>query len=207
MTANGSEGRGFSPAVKLQSKRALASEAISQSLLNKKLAGFAFAVLCLLAAAPGVRAQASAPEMKVVQPQDVKALIAANKGKVVFLNFFATYCVPCHTEFPDIEKLQTKYKDKGLQVIEVSMNDVTDAAEKAEMQKYLSEQKPPFTVYIASSIDDQFYKDVDARWAAQGEALPMTTIYDRDGKEAHFYIKALALPDMEHDVTPLLAAH
>jgi thiol-disulfide isomerase/thioredoxin len=156
-------------------------------------------------AVPAARAQ-SAPEMKVVQPKDIKDLVAANKGKVVFLNFFATYCVPCHTEFPDIEKLQSKYKDAGLQVVEVSMNDVTDPAEKAEMLKYLQEQKPPFAVYIASSTDDDFYKAIDPRWAAQGEALPMTTIYDRDGKEAHFYQKALTFPDMERDVTPLLAA-
>ncbi len=135
----------------------------------------------------------------------MKDLIAANKGKVVFLNFFATYCVPCHTEFPDIEKLQTKYGDK-LQVVEVSMNDVTDAAEKAEMAKYLEEQKPPFPVYIASTTDDSYYQGIDARWA-KSEALPMTMIFDKDGKEAHFYEKALTLADMEHDVTPLLAAN
>jgi thiol-disulfide isomerase/thioredoxin len=159
----------------------------------------------LLFAPQGLRAQsASAPDMKIVQPQDVKALIAANKGKVVFLNFFATYCVPCHKEFPDIIKLQNKYKD-SLQVVEVTMNDVSDASEKAEMTKYLNEQKPPFPVYFASSIDDDFYKGVDAKWAADGEALPMTTIFDRDGKVAHFYEKALTLEDMEHDVAPLLA--
>jgi thiol-disulfide isomerase/thioredoxin len=174
-----------------------------------RLSTLAFVALGMVAAfafvGPAVRAQSSEADLKAVQPQDVKDLIAANKGKVVFLNFFATYCVPCHTEFPEIEKLQKKYPDK-LQVIEVSMNDRTDAAEKAEMLKYLQEQKPPFTVYIASSTDDDYYKAIDPRWAAQGEALPMTTIYDRDGKEAHFYQKALTLAEMEQDVTPLLGA-
>jgi thiol-disulfide isomerase/thioredoxin len=164
----------------------------------------ALGALCLsVGAGRGVRAQSST-ELKSVDPQAIKALIAANKGKVVFLNFFATYCVPCHTEFPDIMKLQTKYKD-SLQVVEVSMNDRTDAAEKAEMLKYLEEQKPPFPVYIASSTDDDFYKLMDPRWA-QSEALPMTMIFDRDGKEVHFYQKALALADMEHDVAPLVAS-
>lgn len=168
----------------------------------------ALAILAVAAIAPHpLRAGAdTAPEMKIVQPQDIKALIAANKGKVVFLNFFATYCVPCHKEFPDIIKLQNKYKD-GLRVVEVSMNDASDASEKAEMQKYLEEQKPPFAVYLASSIDDDFYKGVDAKWQADGEALPMTTIYDTNGNVVHFYEKALTLEEMEHDVTPLLAAH
>jgi thiol-disulfide isomerase/thioredoxin len=143
-------------------------------LAVRKLVSIALATVLLLAASPRIaRAQsASAPEMKVVTPKDVHALIAANKGKVVFLNFFATYCAPCHKEFPDIIKLQ---------------------------------DKPPFPVYIASSIDDDFYKGVDARWAAQGEALPMTMIFDRSGKEVHFYQKALTLEDMEHDVAPLLS--
>ena len=171
-----------------------------------KLLFVALAAVLLLAASPRVaRAQsASAPEMKVVTPKDVHALIAANKGKVVFLNFFATYCAPCHKEFPDIVKLQDKYKS-DVQVIEISMNDVSDASDKAEMAKYLTETKPPFPVYIASSIDDDFYKGVDARWAAQGEALPMTMIFDRSGKEVHFYQKALTLEEMEHDVVPLIS--
>jgi thiol-disulfide isomerase/thioredoxin len=166
----------------------------------------AFGVLCVLAlAGRGISQQSTAQkDLKAVDPKDVKNLVAANKGKVVFLNFMATYCVPCHTEFPDIIKLQTKYKD-SLQVIEVSMNDRSDAAETTELTKYIAELKPPFTVYIATSTDDQYYKDVDARWA-QSEALPMTMIFDRDGKEVHFYQKALTIADMERDVTPLLAA-
>jgi thiol-disulfide isomerase/thioredoxin len=171
-----------------------------------KLLAVALVALAFLAVSPqAARAQAaSAPEMKVVTPKDVHVLIAANKGKVVFLNFFATYCAPCHKEFPDIIKLQDKYKS-DVQVIEISMNDVTDPSDKAEMAKYLIETKPSFPVYIASSIDDDFYKGVDARWAAQGEALPMTMIFDRSGKEVHFYQKALTLEEMEHDVAPLIS--
>ncbi len=171
-----------------------------------RLACLAAGVVCLVAlAGPSARAQSAAtPEIKVVHPEDVKALIAANKGKVVFLNFFATYCVPCHTEFPDIIKLQNKYKG-NLQVIEVSMNDVTDPSDKATLAKYLGETKPSFPVYIASSLDDDFYKGVDPRWAKDGEGLPMTTIFDRNGKEAHFYEKALNLEQMESDVKPLIS--
>lgn len=174
--------------------------------LSVRFASVALAALALLILSPQAgRAQSDAgPQMKTVHPQDIKALIAANKGKVVFLNFFATYCVPCHTEFPDIIKLQDKYKGQ-VQVIEVSMNDVTDPSDVAEMKKYLEQTKPSFPVYIASSVDDDFYKGVDARWAKDGEALPMTTIYDKDGKEAHYYEKALNLQLMEADVKPLLA--
>jgi thiol-disulfide isomerase/thioredoxin len=173
--------------------------------------GLALAALALLVAGPlavlgPTAAPADTPEMKVVQPEDVHALIAANKGKVVFLNFFATYCVPCHTEFPDIIKMSKKYQNAGVQVVEVSMNDNSDPSDKGAMLKWLDEVKPPFPVYIASSLDDEFYKGVSPQWAKDGEGLPMTMIFDRDGKMAHYYQKALTLADMEHDVTPLLAA-
>lgn len=161
--------------------------------------------MVLLVAMPqAARAQSAASEVKVVHPEDVKALIAANKGKVVFLNFFATYCVPCRAEFPDIVKLQNKYKG-DLQVIEVSMNDVTDSSDNAAMAKWLNDTKPSFPVYIASSVDDDYYKGVDPRWAKDGEGLPMTTIFDRNGRDVHFYEKALSLEQMESDVKPLLA--
>ena len=181
---------------------------MSRGAVSSKLAVAALAAIVILAFSPqAARTQsASAPELKTVQPKDVKDLIAANKGKVVFLNFFATYCVPCHKEFPDIIKLENKYKSAGLEVVEVSMNDASDPSDRAEMAKYLNETKPSFTVYLASSIDDDFYKGIDTRWAAEGEALPMTTIFDRDGKVAHFYEKALSFEDMERDVTPLLKA-
>ena len=107
--------------------------------------------------------------------------------------------MPCHTEFPDIIKLQNAYKGKGLQVVEVSMNDVTD---KDELQKYLSETKPPFTVYIAANTEDQFYKDMDPRWDT---ALPMTMIFDRDGKNVAFYKEARTYDQFDKDVAPLLA--
>jgi len=166
-----------------------------------RLASVALAGLFALAgAARPAFAQASAPELKTVEPKDIKALVAANKGKVVLLNFFATWCVPCHAEFPDIVKLQNKYKSQGLVVIEVSMNDIS---EKEDMQKFLAEQKPPFAVYLASSAEDEFYKAVDSRWDT---ALPMTLIYGRDGAEHYFYKEARNLAQFEKDITPLLAA-
>lgn len=143
---------------------------------------------------------------KVLTPQQLNDLIASNKGKVVYLNFFATYCVPCQAEFPDIVKLQKTYGAQGLQVVEVSMNDHTDPSDIAAMTKYVNQTKPPFPIYIASTVDDSFYSGVNPKWEKDGEALPMTTIYDRNGSPVHFYEKALNFQQMEQDVKPLLAA-
>ena len=167
--------------------------------LRNSFALFLLAGVCLLGiTATAARAQSS--DIKSVEPKDIKDIVAQNKGKVVLLNFFATWCVPCHTEFPDIVKLQNDFKGKGLQVVEVSMNDITD---KDELQKYLAETKPPFTVYLAANTEDKFYTDVDPRWDT---ALPMTMIFDRDGKNVQFYKEARTYAQFKDDVTPLLAA-
>jgi thiol-disulfide isomerase/thioredoxin len=182
--------------------------AISQSRTYTRVASIALAALVLfLAGIKAVPARAdNQASFKVVTPQQIKDVIAANKGKVVYLNFWATFCVPCRAEFPDIIKLQKTYGSQGLQVIEVSMNDHTDPSDLAAMTKYLNQTKPPFQVYIASSLEDSFYSGVDPKWEKDGEALPMTTIFDRDGKPVHYYEKALKFEEMEQDVKPLLAA-
>jgi thiol-disulfide isomerase/thioredoxin len=167
-----------------------------KAILSLCIAG----LVLLLVTEPPARARATGDiELKSVEPKDIKDLVAQNKGNVIVLNFFATWCVPCHTEFPDIVKLQTKYQAQGLRVIEVSMNDVTD---RDDMQKFLNETKPPFAVYIATNTEDQFYKDVDPRWDM---VLPMTKIYDRDGKNVRFYKEARSFEQFDKDVAPLLA--
>jgi hypothetical protein len=74
------------------------------------------------------------------------------------------------------------------------------------MKKYLEQMQPTFPVYIASSVEDSFYSAVSPKWEKDGEALPMTTIYDRSGNPVHYYEKALNLQEMEQDVKPLLTA-
>lgn len=180
----------------------------SRNLSPLKLTSVALTALVLLIA--GIKAVPARADyqasFKVITPGQLKDVIAANKGKVVYLNFFATYCVPCRSEFPDIVKLQKTYGSQGLQVIEVSMNDHTDPSDNAAMTKYLDQMQPSFPVYIASSVEDSFYSAVNPKWEKNGEALPMTTIYDRDGNPAHYYEKALNFQQMEQDVKPLLAA-
>src|SRR5262249_47554943 len=70
--------------------------------------------------------------------------IGREKGKVVLVNFWATWCVPCREEFPDLSRLQSAYAGKGLRVIGVS----TDfARESAAVAKFMGEQKPSFPNY------------------------------------------------------------
>jgi thiol-disulfide isomerase/thioredoxin len=101
-----------------------------------------------------------------------------NDKRPLLLNFWATWCDPCREEFPDLVKLDTDYKDKGLNFIAVSLDDITDI--KSEVPKFLNQMKAMMPVVLLNVNDPEpAIKIVDASWDGQ---LPATFLYDKDGK-------------------------
>ncbi len=122
------------------------------------------------------------------------------KGRVVLLNFWATWCEPCREEFPSLSRLQKAYAEKGLSVVGVS----TDlASQTAQVEKFLSEQRPAFPNYRKKSGgDDQDFIDaVDRSW---GGELPFTVVYRRDGRKARVLSGKQSYGDFERAVAGLL---
>lgn len=64
-----------------------------------------------------------APEFSLTDLSGQKLDLSSYRGKVVLLDFWATWCVPCRTEIPRFVDLQNKYRDRGLQVIGISLDD------------------------------------------------------------------------------------
>jgi len=92
------------------------------------------------------------------------------KGKVVLLNFWATWCPPCNRELPDMQALYDKYKDKGLVVLAV-----TDE-ESAKVRPFIAKRKLSYPVLLdpGRKVNDEFGI----------EGIPKTFVYDRDGNLA-----------------------
>ena len=63
-----------------------------------------------------------APDFEARTPDDRPIRLADFRGKVIFLNFWATWCDPCREEMPSMERLHRKYKDRGLVVLAVSLD-------------------------------------------------------------------------------------
>jgi len=89
-------------------------------------------------------------------------------GKVVLVNFWATWCPPCRKEMPDLDALYNKYKDQGLVVLAISDE------EAAKVSPYIAERKISYPVLLdpGRKVNDAFIV----------EGIPKSFVYDRSGK-------------------------
>ncbi len=102
------------------------------------------------------------------------------KGKVVFLNFWATWCVPCLAEMPSIQRLYEKTKDDGIIFLIVSQED------NATVSQYLSGKGYTFPVYTLQGEPPPNFKS---------DTIPATFILSPDGKVAFKHIGAAKWDD------------
>lgn len=114
------------------------------------------------------------------------------KGKVVLLNFWATWCPPCRAEIPELVKWQREYRSQGLQVIGVNY----PPTNRREVRSFLRELKVNYPVLLG-------HKKTKALFDA-GETLPFSVVIDREGKVRE-NIEGILLPEeFDEKVRPLL---
>jgi peroxiredoxin len=90
------------------------------------------------------------------------------RGKVVVLNFWATWCPPCRKEMPDIETLYQQFKDQGLVILAISDEDA------GKVKPFIAQQKVTYPILLdpGRKVNELF----------QIEGIPKTFVYDRTGK-------------------------
>lgn len=109
-------------------------------------------------------------------------LISERNGKVLFLNVWATWCVPCVEEFPDLVKLHNAFARHPVEVVGISA-DFDDEIE-SKIVPFLRKQKVPFRVYVASfKHQEDFINGVNRSWSG---ALPASLIVDAKGERKFF---------------------
>jgi thiol-disulfide isomerase/thioredoxin len=159
------------------------------------------ALAAALSLSPGLSPAADAPRLSgELDAKGLSAAIGKQKGKVVLVNFWATWCVPCRQEFPDLVKLEKAYRERGLAVIGVS----TDLAKDLPaVEKFLAGARPDFPNYRKKSggDDQDFIESVDGRW---GGELPFSVLYARDGKKARALSGMQSYAEFEKAVSALL---
>ena len=102
------------------------------------------------------------------------ALVAKHKGKVVLVDYWATWCAPCRKKFPHTVALAKEHEADGLVVIGVSLDD-KDSQE--DIAKFLAEQNATFVNVRAANGAD----DIEA-FEIPNESIPCLRLFDRDGQ-------------------------
>jgi thiol-disulfide isomerase/thioredoxin len=111
------------------------------------------------------------PDLKYIDTTGVAHTPDSMRGKVVVINFWATWCAPCKKEIPDLSKLYLKYKDKGVVMLGILSN---DNPSEGELLNFQSDAVMEFPIVRQSS-------DILVSFNYP-QALPTTFIFDKAGR-------------------------
>jgi len=126
-----------------------------------------------------------APDFVLEDLEGKEIALADYRDKVVFLNFWATWCPPCREEIPDFVNAYEEHRAAGLQIIGVSVD--RDGAEK--VADFAEENKINYPIVMATQ---KIVKDYQP-----GQYIPTTIIIDRTGKIRHKHIGYMSKEVME----------
>ena len=131
-------------------------------------------VLALLAVYLGVGALHAEDKVEIsaVKLADLNAAIAKHKGKIVVVDFWATFCIPCRKEFPNLVKLHGE-QSSTIACISVTVDDPDDSAKAL---RFLKQQKAVFENYLLDEKAEVYQKEFGFA------AVPCVLVYDRNGK-------------------------
>lgn len=139
-----------------------------------------------------VSARKLAPDFTLKDANGKSVHLSDFRGKVVLLDFWATWCGPCRIEIPWFTDMERQKKDKGFAVIGVSMDDDGWKVVKP----FVSEMKMNYRVLLGN---DQVAKDYGGL-----DALPTTFLIDRNGRIAYMHVGVTSRQDFEDGVDQLL---
>jgi peroxiredoxin len=135
-----------------------------------------------------------APDFSLTDATGETVKLSDQKGKVVLLNFWATWCGPCKVEIPWFISFQQQYKDRNFTVLGVAFDDDGWTSVKP----YLAEHKINYRVVVGNDALDKAYGGV--------ESLPTTFLIGRDGRIASKHVGLISKPTYQEEISRLLQA-
>ena len=110
-------------------------------------------------------------------------MVTSHRGKILLVDFWATWCAPCREELPKLVALHAAKKSKGFDLVTISCDEPEQEAEAAQ---FVTAQGAPPPRYIRrAKSDDAFIDAIDPTWSG---ALPALFLFDRNGRPARSFI-------------------
>jgi len=171
-------------------------------VVEKKKSGGVIRVDALEVLAPSLAEQESANvigkevELTLKDPFGATQNLSALKGRIVVLNFWATYCIPCRQEMPDLAAIQNEYAALGVQVVGASTD---EAGDRAKVLQFVKETKVNFPIWMGATTADMIRFGL-------GAALPGTVVIGRDGRITRVISGIVNQADLKKQIDVMLAA-
>jgi len=158
------------------------------------LPGIVFAALMIIFSPANVlRQDVKAPpqfELKDINGRIVR--LSNYRGKVVLINFWATWCPPCRVEMPDLIRLQREHGKEGLQIIGITY----PPERKLRVQRFARSLNVNYPIILGTH-------QLKASFSSE-EVLPLTIVIDRDGKVSDIISGILLREEFDEKIKPLL---
>lgn len=150
------------------------------------------AIIILFSSALILGQEGASPEFVLKDLNGSTVRLRAYRGKVVLVNFWATWCPPCRAEMPELIRMQREYASHGLQIIGITYPPET----KTRVQRFARSLKVNYPIILGT-------RQIRARFSSE-EVLPLTVVIDRNGK-VNDIISGILLPEEFDDkIKPLL---
>lgn len=134
----------------------------------------------------------SAADFQLTDLQGKPVSLSALKGKVVLLDFWATWCPPCRMEIPHFKDLYAAYQEDGLEVVGLAVGDQADA-----VKKFMQENGVSYPVAMSSPAVERDYGGI--------RGIPTTFLIDKQGRIAKKYVGYQDKSVFEEEIQKLLA--
>jgi thiol-disulfide isomerase/thioredoxin len=123
-------------------------------------------------------------EVSLLDEVQLSELIGQRDNHVLLINVWATWCLPCREEFPDLVKLAEKYKNRNVDMVAISA-DYPDEIE-TKIIPFLQSQQVNFPVYVQNfDKQEDFINFLNLEWSG---ALPASFVYNAQGEQKMFLL-------------------
>lgn len=136
-------------------------------------------------------ARKALPEFALPSTDGGEWKLSDNRGKVMLVNFWATWCPPCRRETPELVRIHERYANRGFSVVGISLDDNPASVVPGFIDKF----KMSYPV---------LYPTPDFGMAAEVQSLPTTLLVDRQGRIARTYLGAVSEDMLADDIEQLL---